>query len=78
MDRDPLDDMPAASREIVVSEIRTYLGVDAETAEDLMRSAEPLWDAMERVGGLVDSWGSGEFCAVFPRVLNFISTSADH
>jgi hypothetical protein len=53
------------------------LGVDAETAEDLIRAAEPLWDAMERAGGLVDSWGGGEFCTVFPRVLTFIRTAAD-
>jgi hypothetical protein len=77
MDRDPLDDMPAASRDYVVSELRTFLGVDSETAEDLIRSAEPLWDAKERAGGLVDSWGGGEFCAVFPRVLNFIRTAAN-
>jgi hypothetical protein len=48
------------------------LDVEATTAEDLVRSAEPLWDAMERAGGLVDSWGGGEFCHIFPRVLAFI------
>jgi hypothetical protein len=52
------------------------LGVDAETAEDLVRSAEPLGDAMERAGGMVDSWGGGEFCALFPRVLAFIGAGA--
>jgi hypothetical protein len=45
---------------------------EAATAENLVRSAEPLWDAMERAGGLVDSWGGGEFCHIFPRVLAFI------
>jgi hypothetical protein len=53
------------------------LGVDAATAEDLVRSAEPLWDAMERAGGLVDSWGGGEFCGVFPQVLRFIRSTAN-
>ena len=37
-----------------------------------MRAAEPLWDAMERAGGLVDAWGGGEFCQVFPKTLAFI------
>ncbi len=52
------------------------LDVEAATAEDLVRSAEPLWDAMERAGGLVDSWGGGEFCHIFPRVLAFIRSGA--
>jgi hypothetical protein len=42
----------------------------------LVRPAEPLWDAMERAGGLVDSWGGGEFCHIFPRVLAFIQSGA--
>lgn len=77
MERDPLDDMPAASLEYVVSELSRTLGVEAETAKDLIRSAEPLWDAMERAGGLVDSWGGGEFCSVFPQVLTFIRSAAN-
>lgn len=72
MDRDPLDDLPAESRSEVIREVRAVLNVDGDTAEDLVRAAEPLWDAMERAGGLVDSWGGGEFCSVFPRVLSFI------
>ena len=72
MDRDPLDDLPAQSRSDVVAQVRAALGVDAATAEDLVRSAEPLWDALERAGGLVDSWGGGEFCHVFPSALSFI------
>src|SRR3954469_19450875 len=67
MVRDPLDDLPAESRAEVVAEIRGLLGVDEATAEDLVRSAEPLWKAMERAGGLVDSWGGGEFCGGFRR-----------
>jgi hypothetical protein len=64
---------PADTRREIVAEVCAVLDVEAATAEDLVRSAEPLWDAMERAGGLVDSWGGGEFCYVFPRVLAFIS-----
>ena len=77
MARDPLDDMPDESRDRVVTKIRAALGADAETAEDLIRAAEPLWNAMERAGGLVDTWGGGEFCSVFPRVLTFIRSAAN-
>ena len=76
MDRDSLDVMPAASRREVIAAVCGVLEVDAATAEDLVRSAEPLWDAMERAGGLVDSWGGGEFCDIFPRVLAFIRSGA--
>lgn len=72
MTQDPLDDMPPESREEVVASVRAALGVDAETAKDLVRSAEPLWDASERAGGLADGWGGGEFCSRFPQVLAFI------
>jgi hypothetical protein len=77
MERDPLNDMPDESRSYVIAEVRAGLGVDAETAEDLIRAAEPLWDAMERAGGLVDSWGGGEFCNAFPDVLTFIRATAN-
>jgi hypothetical protein len=77
MERDPLNDLPDESRSEVVAEVRAGLGVDAATAEDLIRAAEPLWDAMERAGGLVDGWGGGEFCNVFPRVLTFIRAAAN-
>jgi hypothetical protein len=76
MDRDSLDDMPAASRREIIAAVCAVLEVDAATAEALVRSAEPLWDAMERAGGLVDSWGGGEFCHRFPRVLAFIRSRA--
>jgi hypothetical protein len=76
MDHDSLDDLPPDSRTEVVAEIRAALGVDTETAEDLVRSAEPLWDAMERAGGMVDGWGGGEFCGLFPRVLAYIRAGA--
>jgi hypothetical protein len=59
-----------------VAEVCAVLDVEAATAEDLVRSAEPLWDAMERSGGLVDSWGGGEFCHIFQRVLAFIRSGA--
>lgn len=76
MDRDSLADLPADTRREIVTEVCAVLDVEAATAEDLVRSAEPLWDAMERAGGLVDSWGGGEFCYVFPRVLAFIRSGA--
>lgn len=76
MGQDPLDDLPADSRSGLIADIRQVLDVDVATVEDLVRSAEPLWDAMERAGGLVDSWGGGEFCHVFPRVLAFIRDGA--
>jgi hypothetical protein len=76
VDRDPLVDLPADTRREIVAEVCALLEVETATAEDLVRSAEPLWDAMERAGGLVDSWGGGEFCYVFPRVLAFIQSCA--
>lgn len=76
MDRDSLADLPADSRREVLAEMCALLDVEAATAEDLVRSAEPLRDAMERPGGLVDSWGGGEFCHIFPRVLAFIRSGA--
>jgi len=72
MDRDLLADLPADSRREIVAAVCAVLDVEAASAEDLVRSAEPLWDAMERAGGLVDSWGGGEFCHIFPRVLAYI------
>jgi hypothetical protein len=74
VDRDPLADLPADTRREIVAEVCAVLNVEAATAEDLVRSAEPLWDAMERAGGLVDSWGGSEFCYVFPRLLTFIQS----
>lgn len=74
MDHDSLDDMPADSRTELVAAVREVLGVDVARAEDLIRSAEPFWDAMERAGGLVDSWGGGEFCLVLPGVLAYIQS----
>jgi hypothetical protein len=74
--RDSLADLPADNRREIVAEVCAVLNVEAATAENLVRSAEPLWDAMERAGGLVDSWGGGEFCHIFPRVLAFIRSGA--
>jgi hypothetical protein len=76
MDRDSLADLPADSRREIVAEVCAVLDVGSATAEDLVRSAGPLWDAMERAGGLVGSWGGGEFCYIFPRVLAFIRPGA--
>ncbi|WP_433218481.1 hypothetical protein ACQP00_12600 [Dactylosporangium sp. CS-047395] len=74
--RDPLEDMQVASRTELVAAVRAVIDVDAAGAEDIIRSAEPFWDAMERAGGLVDSWGGGEFCHVLPQVLSFIQATA--
>ena len=74
---DSLDDLPPDSRDEMVAAVRELLDVTVETAEDFIRAAEPLWDAMERAGGLVDSWGGGEFTSVFPKTLEFIRASAN-
>lgn len=71
-----MDDLPDDSRREVVAAVRAALDVDQESAEDIVRSTEPFWDAMERAGGLVDSWGGGEFRSVLPRVLAFIREGA--
>lgn len=76
MNRDPLDDMPQDSRREVVASVQAALDVDEGSAEDIVRSTEPFWDAMERAGGLVDSWGGGEFCYVLPRLLTLIRDGA--
>jgi len=76
MGHDPMDDLPEDSRREVVDAVRVALDVDQASAEDIVRSTEPFWDAMERAGGLVDSWGGGEFCSVLPRVLAFIRKGA--
>jgi hypothetical protein len=76
MDRDSLADLRTDSRREILAEVCAVLDGEAATAEDLVRSAEPLWDAMERAGGLVDSWGGGEFCHILPRVLAFIRSGA--
>ncbi len=65
---DPLDDLPLDSRREVVAAVSVALGVDTAAAEAIVRASEPLWDAMESAGGLVDSWGGGEFCNLFPKM----------
>ena len=52
----------------VTSAVAAVLGVSPENAEAIVRSSEPLWDALETAGGLVDSWGGGEFCQLFPKM----------
>ena len=77
MHRDPLEDMPAEPRAALTAAVCAAIDVDPATAEDIIRSTEPFWDAMERAGGLVDSWGGSEFRHVLPRVLSFIQTTAN-
>ena len=76
MGRDSLADLPADSLREIIAEVCILLDVEAGTSADLVRSAEPLWDEIERAEGLVDSWGGGEFCHIFPRVLAFIQSGA--
>ena len=73
---DPLDDLPPESRREVVAAVAATLNVSAEDAEAIVRASQPLWDAMEDAGGLVDSWGGGEFCHLFPQMLTVIGSDA--
>ena len=73
---DPLDDLPPDSRRYVVDAVVVALGVNPEGAETIVRASLPLWDAMEEVGGLVDSWGGGEFCTLFPKMCAVIRPAA--
>lgn len=52
----------------VVAAVGAALGVNTQNSEVIVRASEPLWEEMEGVGGLVDSWGGGEFCDLFPRM----------
>ncbi|WP_404352363.1 hypothetical protein LG324_05435 [Phycicoccus jejuensis] len=65
---DPLDVMPAESRFEVIAAVSKALEMDLEAAEHIVRASEPMWNALEDAGGLVDSWGGGEFCYLFPRM----------
>jgi hypothetical protein len=73
---DLLDDLPPESRQEVVAAVQAALGIDKDSAEMVLRASEPLWDAMEQVGGLVDSWGGGEFCYVFPKMCEVIASAS--
>jgi len=72
---DPLNDLPPESRREVVAAVQAALGTTAEGAETVIRASEPLWDAMEQVGGLVDSWGGGEFCHLFPKMMAVVRSA---
>ena len=73
---DPLDDLPPDSRRYVVDAVGAALGVSPDGAEAIVPASLPLWDAMEEVGGLVDSWGGGEFCNLFPKMCAVIRSAA--
>ena len=66
---DVLDDLPPSSRQELIATMKNSLGVTTEAAEAILRASEPLWNALEDAGGLVDSWGGGEFCDVFPKMI---------
>jgi hypothetical protein len=72
---DPLDDLPPDSRREVIAAVGAALGIDADKAEAIVRASEPLWNAMEEAGGLVDSWGGGEFCYLFPKMCSAITST---
>lgn len=65
---DVLDDLPPASREELLGMLRVTLEVTPEAAENILRCSEPFWNALEDAGGLVDSWGGGEFCMLFEQI----------
>ncbi|MBT9257389.1 hypothetical protein KMZ32_16790 [Phycicoccus sp. MAQZ13P-2] len=65
---DPLDDVPAESRFEVIAAVSEALEVDLPAVEHIVRASEPMWNALEDAGGLVDSWGGGEFCYLFPKM----------
>ena len=83
-DYDPISDLPPASRKELVAAVRAVLAseddeddpIDDETAENVIRSSEPLWDALDELG-LVDSWGGMEFVRLLPDVLAFIRREAN-
>jgi len=52
---DVLDDLPAESRAELLAALRTALDVGDDAAEVILRASEPFWNALEDVGGLVDS-----------------------
>lgn len=72
----PLRDVPPESRREVVAAVAAALGIGANAAETIVEASEPLWDAMEEVGGLVDSWGGGEFCGIFPRMVAVVRAAS--
>jgi hypothetical protein len=73
---DPLEELPPESRREVVAAVMAALDVDTDAAEAIVRASEPLWNAMEDAGGLVDSWGGGEFCHLFPKMCAAVKPSA--
>lgn len=77
MPNDPLEDLPAASRREVITAVREALDIDEAAARDIVRASEPLWDALESAGGLVDMWGGGEFCVLLPRMLAAVRQTDD-
>jgi hypothetical protein len=71
---DVLDDLPPRSRHELLAAMQTALGVTTEAAEAILRASEPFWKALEDAGGLVDSWGGGEFCDLYPKMCAVIRT----
>ena len=74
---DLLGDLPPRSRHEVVAAVEAALDITTEDAETILRASEPMWNAMEQAGGLVDSWGGTEFCYLFPRMVAVVRSVAD-
>ncbi|WP_204913299.1 hypothetical protein [Microlunatus spumicola] len=70
---DVLDELPPASRSELILMLRTTLQVTSQSAENILRSSEPFWNALEDAGGPVDSWGGGEFCTLFEQICALLS-----
>jgi hypothetical protein len=60
-----------AMSEEMSEEFEPVEGLTSDQVYELAYAAEPLWDALERLGW-TDSAGSAEFGRMFPRVLTFI------
>lgn len=65
---DVLDELPPATREELIAMLEATLNVTPAAAENILRASEPFWNALENAGGLVDSWGGGEFYVLFEQM----------
>jgi hypothetical protein len=74
---DPLNDLPPESRHEVVAAVQAALRVGVEDAEAILRASEPLWNALEEAGALVDTWGGSEFRYLFPKMCEVIRPAAE-
>lgn len=45
--RDPLDDLPPASREKLLDTLQSTLDVSPASVENILRASEPFWNSLE-------------------------------